>query len=128
FCIFSNWGIAQNFIPVGSIAIPSAYEMRKLEALNTDQSDFSAVPFRDGVIFTSTGKRSVLFGCSSDCHNGHYSDLYFPQADREGNFTMPQFVDGDVNDKYHNGAASFTSDQSTMTFSRNNRKGTNAYW
>ena len=125
--ILASYAHTQNFIPVGSIAIPSEYEVKNLEALNTDQLDFSAVPFRNGVVFTSTRSRSVLFGCSSDFTNGHYSDLYFAQADKEGVFGIPQFVEGDVNGKYHDGTATFTSDQTKMVFSRNNRKGTNAY-
>ena len=118
---------SQNLIPAGSIAVPSEYEIRNLAELNSDQLDFSAIPFRNGVMFTSTRARSALFGCSSDFTNGHYSDLYFAASDGEGNFFRPMFVEGDVNGKYHDGTATFTSDQTKMIFSRNNRKGTNAY-
>ncbi len=118
---------AQDFIPAGSIAIPSEYEVKNLKELNTGELDYSAVPFRNGVVFTSTRNRSTLFGCSSDFTNGHYSDLYYAEKDGEGNFRTPQFLEGDVNAKYHDGTATFTSDQTKMIFSRNNRKGTNAW-
>ncbi|MEZ4935110.1 MAG: hypothetical protein R2788_23630 [Saprospiraceae bacterium] len=36
-------------------------------------------------------------------------------------------MEGDINGKYHDGTATFTSDQTKMYFSRNNRKGTNEY-
>ena len=118
---------AQQFIPAGSIAIPSEYEVKNLNELNSGELDYSAVPYRNGVVFTSTRERSTLFGCSSDFTNGHYSDLYYAEKDAEGNFRTPQFLQGDVNAKYHDGTATFSSDQTRMIFSRNNRKGTNAW-
>ncbi|MEZ4934952.1 MAG: hypothetical protein R2788_22835, partial [Saprospiraceae bacterium] len=118
---------AQYYIPAGSLAIPSEYEVKNLKALNSEELDFSAVPFRNGIMFTSTRSRSALFGCSNDFTKGHYSDLYFASKDAEGNFFTPQFVEGDINGKYHDGTATFTSDQTKMYFSRNNRKGTNEY-
>ena len=127
FSLISITIFSQQMIPAGTIAIPSEYEVKNLEALNTGELDYSAVPFRNGVVFTSTRERSTLFGCSSDFTNGHYSDLYYSEKDAEGNFRTPQFLEGDVNAKYHDGTATFTSNETKMIFSRNNRKGTNAW-
>ncbi len=124
---FSVFLKGQNFIPAGSVPIPTEYEVKNLKILNSEELDFSAVPYRNGVMFTSTRSRDMLFGCSNDFNNGHYSDLYFARKDAEGNFYPPELVEGDVNGKYHDGTASFTSDQTRMFFSRNNRKGVNAY-
>lgn len=118
---------AQDYIPAGSVAIPSEYEVKNLTGVNSDQLDYSAVPFRNGIVFTSTRNRSTLFGCDSDFTNGHYSDLYFAKTDGEGNYSTPQLLEGDINGKYHDGTATFTSDQTNMYFSRNNRKGPNSF-
>ena len=113
---------------IGSFATSSAdYEIKNLEKVNSNQLDFSAVPFRNGIVFTSTRDRSTLFGCDSDFTNGYYSDLYFARKDGEGSYGTPELLEGDISGKYHDGTATFTSDQTTMYFSRNNRKGVNAY-
>ena len=117
---------AQNYVPAGSIAVPSEYELKNLEILNSDQLDFSAIPFRDGVVFTSTRGRTNLFGCSNDFTDGHYCDLYFARMDAEGNFASPVLLEGDLNGKYHDGTATFTAGQTRMYFSRNDRKGPNS--
>ncbi|MEO1260741.1 MAG: OmpA family protein [Bacteroidota bacterium] len=119
--------VAQKFVPAGSISMPSEYEIKNLEDLNSNQIDYSAVPFRNGVVFTSTRSRTALFGCSNDFTNGHYSDLYYAESDGEGNYQTPALLEGDLSGKYHDGTASFTSDQTRMFFSRNNRKGPNGF-
>ena len=118
---------AQKFVPAGSIPVPSEYEVKNLDDLNSNQLDYSAVPFRNGVVFTSTRSRTALFGCSNDFTNGHYSDLYYAESDGEGNYKTPTLLEGDLSGKYHDGTATFTSDQTKMLFSRNNRKGPNSY-
>lgn len=116
----------QNNLPAGTYATPAEYEVTNLEILNSDELDYSAVPYGDGVVFTSTRGNGGLFTCTNDFANGNYSDLYFSAQDVEGNFTEPVMLEGEVNGKYHDGAATFTIDEATMIFSRNNRSGTNS--
>lgn len=123
--VFSNT-IAQNKEPAGVRGSSAEYEVKNLENLNSDQLDYSAIPFRNGVVFTSTRKRSKFFGCDSDFTEGHYSDMYFSRKDAEGNYSTPKFLDGDVNGTYHDGTATFISNQTRMYFSRNNSRGVNS--
>ncbi|HFA49171.1 MAG TPA: hypothetical protein ENJ95_09155 [Bacteroidetes bacterium] len=118
---------AQHTIPVGSIASPSEYEVKNIEELNSGELDFCAVPFRKGLVFTSTRKPGSLFACSKDFAKGHYSDLYYAEKDAEGVYMPAELLPGDISGKYHDGASSFTSDETIMFFSRNNKKGTNSW-
>ncbi len=123
----ATFTFAQQLIPAGSIAIPSEYEITNIEELNSSQLDYCAVPFRNGIVFTSTRNSGSVFGCSKDFLSGHYSDLYYAEKDREGSFQSPRLLEGEVNGKYHDGACTFVNGQTEMIFSRNNRKGTNKW-
>lgn len=116
----------QSGLPAGTYATPAEYEVKNLEVLNSSELDYSAVPYGDGVVFTSTRETSGLFSCTNDFTNGHYSDLYYAFQDAEGYFSKPVMLEGEVNGKYHDGAATFTIDETTMIFSRNNRRGMNS--
>ena len=116
----------QSGLPAGTYATPAEYEVENLKILNSSELDYSAVPYGNGVVFTSTRESGGLFSCTNDFANGHYSDLYFASQDAEGFFSKPIMLEGEVNGKYHDGAATFTIDESTMIFSRNNRRGANS--
>ncbi len=104
----------------------SGYEVINLEAINSDQLDFCAIPLGNKVIFTSTRNNDRLFHCDKDLARGHYSDLWISKKDGAGELLSPEMVEGEVNGKYHDGACTFTPDGATMIFSRNNKKGPNA--
>ena len=125
-CFWLGNSPAQNSLAAGTYATPAEYEVKNLKVLNSSELDYSAVPYGDGVVFTSTRGKSGLFSCTNDFANGHYSDLYFAHQDAEGFFSPPQLLEGEVNGKYHDGTATFTTDEATMIFSRNNRRGTNS--
>lgn len=125
-CFLMGNAIGQNSLPAGTFASPSEYEIKNLEVLNSDELDYSAVPFGNGVVFTSTRGQTGLFNCNTDFTNGHYSDLYFARKDAEGFYSPPELLEGEVNGRYHDGAATFTTDEATMVFSRNNQRGSNS--
>ncbi len=116
---------AQNAVFVNSPNPASDYEVSNAAELNSPQLDFHAVPYKDGVIFTSTRDKESIFSCDQDFAKGHYSDLYFAKTDAEGNFYVPQLLEGEVNGRYHDGVATFTPEGNTMYFSRNSSAGPN---
>lgn len=103
----------------------SEYTITNMEQLNSNQLDFCAVSYQDGLVFTSTKGQGGIFACNEDIANGNYSDLYFATKDLEGNYFNPTLLQGDINGKYHDGTATFTPDGLQMIFSRNNKKGVN---
>ena len=112
--------------PVGLDMLPSGgFLVENVAELNTPYLDYSAVSYFDGVVFTSARGGKGVFVCDRDLVSGRYSDLYFAKADAEGRFFLPEMLRGEVNGKYHDGTATFTTDGQTMIFSRNNRQGQN---
>jgi outer membrane protein OmpA-like peptidoglycan-associated protein len=124
-------------LPVGWVAAQSAYNVKlqvppngnyvldNAKDLNTEYLDYCAVPYSNGVMFTSARGGKRVFVCDQDLVTGRYSDLYFAKEDAEGRFFLPDLVRGDINEKYHDGAPTFTPDGKTMIFSRNNGSGPN---
>ena len=101
------------------------YEVTNLRQLNSDHLDYSAVKYKNGVVFTSTRGNGSIFSCENSLTGGHYSDLYFAPSNGEGSYGEPVLLEGDLNGKYHDGVATFSYDWNTMYFSRNNGKGPN---
>ncbi|MEZ4961743.1 MAG: OmpA family protein [Saprospiraceae bacterium] len=123
----TGWLNGQNAMFSGNNNTPiSGYEVTNLEAINSDQLDYCAMPLGNKVIFTSTRNNDKLFHCDKDLAKGHYSDLWVAKKDGAGELMEPTMLEGEVNGKYHDGACTFTPDGTTMIFSRNNKKGVNA--
>lgn len=103
----------------------NGYLVENIAELNSPYLDYSALGYRDGVVFTSGRGGHGVFVCDEDLATGRYSDLYFAKADAEGRYFPPELLQGDVNGRYHDGTATFTPDGESMIFSRNNRDGQN---
>lgn len=120
----AGWAGAQEAINVKYQMPPSgSYHLENVADINTKHLDYCAVPYGNGVMFTSARGGNGVFVCDQDLVSGSYSDLYFAKEDAEGRFFFPEMVRGDINGKYHDGAPTFTPDAKTMIFSRNNRNG-----
>lgn len=118
------WAGAQRAVNVNFQPAPvGVYTVENLKDLNTSYLDYCAVPYKNGVMFTSARGGKRVFVCDQDLVTGRYSDLYFAKEDTEGRFFSPDMVKGDINGKYHDGAPTFTPDGQTMIFSRNNKDG-----
>lgn len=90
-----------------------------MKGVNSETSDFSPVRYRDGIVFTSSRKtpgHNLIYPWTG----ANYLDLYY--ADRSsagydlGNATL--FGGDKINQKYHDGPATFSADYNTMYFSR----------
>jgi outer membrane protein OmpA-like peptidoglycan-associated protein len=112
-----------NFSPLNLGA--SDYEIQPVKSLNSQHLDFYAVPYKDGVVFTSSRQSGNIFHCNRDFVNGHYLDLYFAKSDGAGEYLTPEMLRGDLNGRYHDGVATFSKDGNHMIFSRNNFEGPN---
>ena len=108
-----------------NIDSPSAYCVQNLEALNSKHLDYAALPYGNGVVFTSTRGNGGAFSCNNDFDSGNYSDLYYAEMNVDGAYQNPELMRGKMNGKYHDGVVTFTPDGNKMYFSRNNAKGMN---
>jgi len=97
--------------------------VRNLEEINTKHLDFSAIPFKDEVIFTSTRRGTVGFARIKDLWtNDNFSDLFISKLAKDGTLETPRPLLGKVNAKFHDGTASFNRGGNVMYFTRNDAK------
>ncbi len=103
-----------------------AVEVANLEILNSEQIDFSPVPYKNGVVFTSNRGTGKLLDCVDDDPEPYYSDLFFAEKEMGGSFKNPVPFKRNINKKYHDGVATFNVAGDLMVFSRNSMKGKNS--
>lgn len=96
-----------------------------IPALNSGHLDYSPVPYKDGVVFTSTrGKAGSAI--EDQWTKDNFSDLFFASKLGAESFGAVQLLEGDINGKFHDGAATFNKAGTKMYFSRNNDQGKNS--
>ena len=115
-----------------------------LKSINSPKMDFAAIPYGDGLMYTSTNGEQ--FGGRVDkCNtNDYFSKLYYSKRDdnmvgtTDGGqpsdgmggvnslandpacgFTAPTLIGGELAGKFHDGTPTFSPDGNQMVFSRN---------
>ncbi|MCB0663228.1 MAG: OmpA family protein [Saprospiraceae bacterium] len=91
--------------------------------LNSDAIDFSPIPVDGGMIFTSNRDAGGPIQHTDFWTNNDFTDLYFSKKSDYNLFEKPVLLDGDVNSKFHNGAASINAKQNQMFITVNFEKG-----
>lgn len=87
--------------------------------LNTDVAEFSAVRFKDGLVFTSARQEGAL---KKKYHwdNSHFLNLYYAKKTDAG-FANAELFEKDLNTRHHDGPASFYQGFGKMILNRNQR-------
>ena len=106
---------------VAWIADPAYFTVTNATAFNSENSDFGAIKFNDGYIFTSDRKlpekdytNNEIFGWTGQ----PYYKLYFISGINSGTPVIePELMSG-INANYQNGAAVFDEKNSTLFFTR----------
>ena len=93
--------------------------IKNVKSINSEQADYSAVNYRDGIVFASSRKTSG----HSKIYNwtgGNYLDLYFAEKTKDKMaFNDVRVFGGEKNSKtYHDGPVSFTKNYDTLYISR----------
>lgn len=97
-------------------------KLTNLEDLNTEHHDFSPIPHKDGIIFTSMRGGSKLITSNTDkWTNDNFSDLFYAQKDGD-KFKDVKALNGDVNGSFHDGVATFSKPTKEMIFTRTSKK------
>lgn len=97
---------------------PSPFHIKNMP-FNSPNSDFSAIPWGGGVLFTS-GRRTGLFAPKFEWNNTPFFDLYYSAFDDSLGFQEAVRIKGSVNTKWHEGPASVSLADSQLYFTRNN--------
>lgn len=92
--------------------------LRNLTRLNTKNIEFSPTYFRDGLVFVSSRQK----GGYVDQQLGEtYFDLFFAKLDSEGSPGRAKSFSLELNSPLHEGPVTFSPDESTIYFTRNNQ-------
>ncbi|UOB16359.1 OmpA family protein [Abyssalbus ytuae] len=101
-------------------AIENRYTIANL-GINTENSEFGAVKFRDKLVFSATKKETTLLDKLYKWDNQYYLDLYeAPLENLYSNDSVAYPLPGKINAKLHEAMATFTKDGNTIYFTRNN--------
>lgn len=103
-------------------------DIGNLKAINSEDLDYSASLVGDGVIFTSTrSNQSQQNEKKRKNWKKKLSTLFYARLGEDGKLRRPSPLQGEVNDRHHEGSASFTKSGDKMFFNRSapkkNRKG-----
>ena len=97
----------------------TAVSLMNMTSLNTEGLDFSPCKTKDGIYITSN--RGEMQTKSDAWTNSNFTDIYL--VDGNGSMTAsPATIGGQLNDKYHDGVLTFSPDENTMYFTRNDER------
>ncbi len=85
--------------------------------INSGQSNFAPVYYKDGVVFTTD---RTTKGKTYEWTGRHFLEMYYAKGDPKNGYSTPVSLSGDVNGIYHDGPAAFSSKGDTLIFTRNN--------
>jgi outer membrane protein OmpA-like peptidoglycan-associated protein len=94
------------------------YKIQHLQ-INTSAQDFGPSYYNDQIVFASSREGVKSIKRSYNWNNLPYLDLYVADL-REGILERPLPFHKNVNNKFHEGPASFNKEGSVMAFTRNN--------
>lgn len=97
-------------------------KVKNMVGINTKDSEFSAVPFADGICFTGNRRNNTMSKREDKWTKKSFTDLYFASLDTEGVPTSMNAASGAINGKYHDGTAVFDVTKTKMYFAKNNPK------
>ncbi len=100
--------------------IPQHTQVQNVASLNSDQLDYSAIPYKNGVVFTSTRKEHKQWW--KNIFKREYSYLFYAEKGADGQFYNTQPIKGNINAVHNEGAATFSADRKLMIFTRNSKK------
>lgn len=107
------------------IAKHEAVEVRNLLTLNTSDLDFSPIPYQNGLVFTSNRGTENLTKKRDRWTKENFTDLFFAEVDEGGFVSDIRPLSDNVNQKLHDGTATFNQIGTKMVFSRSDAEGEN---
>jgi len=93
----------------------ASYVIRKMP-FNSEQSDFSPMYYKDGLVFASARHEFSIIHIWYNWTSSSYLDLFFAKPDD----IRANPIDKGINTKYHEGSMTFCPTQDTIIFTRSN--------
>ncbi len=121
FMLMSFDGVKNNFVFDDFSVDEKEIKVYNIENLNSKGLDFCAVPYRNGIVFTSSRNKEDGSGLKN-VFNNNYFDLYYSEKIGDDTFRDPQKLKGKINGDLHDGTATFNEVGDMMYFTRNNER------
>ncbi len=110
-------GIASCELALKWLENPERYEVENMREINSKQSDYAPVFFKDNSIIYFTSTREGGVGDKFNNNSGqNFADIFFTMRDRKGKWNEPVPANGDVNTLFDEGACSINIDGSDIYF------------
>jgi outer membrane protein OmpA-like peptidoglycan-associated protein len=98
--------------------------LTNLNFINTADMEMAAVPYENGVMFTSNRPRTGYSITKDRWTQTNFMDLYYAKKDtKTGTYAAPKALEGKINGKFHDGTAALHPAGNIMYFSRNSDLG-----
>ena len=132
FCLVNNYSISAQETTSSTLfqllhapeiqkdLIPQHTQVLNVESLNSDKLDYSPIPFKNGIVFTSTRKEHKQWW--KNIFKRDYSYLFYAEKGADGQFYHTHPIKGNINAIHNEGTATFSSDGKLMIFTRNSKK------
>lgn len=131
---FSNYLKIRNDDPVAKTLIESCdscnhsfsdssqYALKLLEIPDVTTA-FGEVNFAEGIVFAADKSTFSSAQKESGWTGRSYLDLYFSKKEKDGKWSAPEPLKGDINGAYHEGPAVFNKEGTLVFFTRSNYSG-----
>lgn len=88
--------------------------------INTESAEFSPAFYQEnGLVFPSSRAPTPSKRRADSWTDQAFLDLYLTRRLREGGYSEPELLTGEVNQRYHEGPLTFTNEYTEMYFTRN---------
>lgn len=95
------------------------YKIQHLN-INGESYDFAPAFFHKGITFVSARSHPETINRKSQWDNTYFLDIFYAQTFRRGRFNLPVPFNSRINSRMHEGAMSFSKDNTRIAFTRNN--------
>ena len=109
--------LALVFLFHSNLLLSQEYQVDKLD-FNTNDAEFSAIPYRDGVIFVSNRSKKRL-AAEEDSIHLYYTDLFFSKKKSNGQWTEPALFSNELTGFLNEGPATFNKNGNTLYYTGN---------
>jgi len=110
-----NYVLSCDRVRSWSVQTPG-YTVENEDRLNSKNSDFSPMPFGNGVAFVSD--RFVNQSDAASAEEPGFLSVTFAEMNKDSTFKKPKPISHQINNEFHNGPICFSQDQSEAYFTR----------
>ncbi len=100
------------------VADSNRYAVSKIN-INSDDADFGAIPYKDGIIFTSSRLTKKSETKRDSWTGNRFTSMYYAKGS-DGMFNEPEIFAKSIQKEFNNGPICFNSNETEMYFTRNN--------